>query len=329
MITAPAQDLTTPLTRGYRNPAQLKPLIAQAHRTNLKRSVGMAVFDAGSLMAIIAIANLALQSSVSLIVKLATALIAVGFAARQLRALECMVHEGSHFNWSRENKKMNDFLTAFIAGFPTGASLSQYRTSHLLHHGKFGTLLDPDRLRYKELQLEDLPRNSLISFILAIFRRLPAYQRGWLKEASGEKRLLLMPIYWATIFITIPGYLLGGLLGSIGSTALWFCAFGGALPVIRIIAESNEHRYRAGTTVFTATISNLGVLHRLIFHPHGDGYHTVHHLWPGVPHHQLAHLHQQLLLLDDFYAANLYVRTHILSQPQPLGLQQISVPSQN
>jgi fatty acid desaturase len=80
-----------------------------------------------------------------------------------------------------------------------------------------------------------------------------------------------------------------------------------------MIGEAGEHRYRPGDTVFNATISNLGWAHRWIVHPHGDGHHTLHHLWSSVPHHRIRQMHHALADLDaDIYAAQIYWRANVL-----------------
>ncbi|MDQ3979141.1 MAG: hypothetical protein M3314_06260, partial [Actinomycetota bacterium] len=82
---------------------------------------------------------------------------------------------------------------------------------------------------------------------------------------------------------------------------------------IRMIGEAGEHRYAAGDTVFNATISNLGWWHRWVIHPHGDGHHTLHHLWSSVPHHQIHRMHEALTELDrGTFASQLYWRAKVL-----------------
>lgn len=108
---------------------------------------------------------------------------------------------------------------------------------------------------------------------------------------------------------------MGGTDGAVAAVVMWVVAYGLALPVIRLIAESSEHVYCNADTVFDATVSNLGVVQRVLFHPHGDGYHTVHHMLPGVPHHRIAKLHRALVENDLVYVANLMVRTRVLQLP--------------
>jgi fatty acid desaturase len=198
-------------------------------------------------------------------------------------ALECLVHEASHFNWSRYHRRVNDLLSFVLAAAPTGARIADYRSSHLKHHGRFGTDDDPDRERHKELDLEALPRHSLVAFGGGLPRRFPAYQRGWLSAFGVTPAIAALPFLWAVAFVALPGWWIGGARTAVSAYVAWLLAYLFFLPVIRFVGESSEHIYRQASTVFDATISNLGRLQRVVFHPHGDGYHTVHHMWPGVP----------------------------------------------
>ena len=95
-------------------------------------------------------------------------------------------------------------------------------------------------------------------------------------------------------------------------------AFALVLPVIRLIGEADEHKYIGTDNVFDATMVNDGWLLRLLIHPHNDGYHLTHHLWPGVPHHRLGRLHTLLEDVDpEHYARQIRRRTRILEDPLP------------
>jgi fatty acid desaturase len=71
-------------------------------------------------------------------------------------------------------------------------------------------------------------------------------------------------------------------------------------PTIRLLGESAEHIYNSppggdrGRYLVGSTISNLGLLQTLLIHPHGDGMHLAHHLFPYVPGWHLRHLDAQL-----------------------------------
>lgn len=302
--------------RGYSPPAHLRDVIASAHQRRLWLTAFTALADNTVALALAIGGALTVRTLVVPIamIVLPVAVIAIG---RQLRALECLVHEASHFNWSRHYRCMNDVLGFLLAGLPTGVLVREYRTSHLLHHGRFGTADDPDRARYQELCWEALRRDSWASFWSGVIPRLYCYQLGWLRALRTNPFSLGMLVAWLGMvailpFIAFTGDVTGGVLTAL----VWLLGYGLALPVIRFIGESSEHIYSDSETVFDATISNLGLLQRFLIHPHNDGYHTVHHMWPGVPHHALRRLHKVLTVEDpECYAQKLRYRTRVLQYP--------------
>ncbi|WP_084546506.1 fatty acid desaturase family protein [Glycomyces arizonensis] len=300
--------------RGYSTPAALRDDLKAAHRTSPWRSALAAAADQAAVIAACVLGGLLLIGRPA--VGAPVALVAAVLVGRQLRALECLVHEGSHFNWSRRHRRLNDLLTIAIAAFPTGAQLSGYRESHLRHHGAFGTDDDPDRQRYRELDLESIDRTRAGAFAGAMLSRLPAYQRTWWRDSlQASPAIALLPLLWCAAFVAAPAWAAGGAPVAIAAAAVWALGFAVALPVLRFVAESSEHVYTGSDTVFDATISNLGLLQRALIHPHSDGYHTVHHMWPGVPHHRLAWLHRRLMAGDPEYAARLRWRSGVFTSP--------------
>lgn len=303
------------MRRGYTNPPHLRKEVADAHVTSLARTAATAVVDHITVIGLPLVVAVLVSLRMPAWVTGPAAALAVLVTGRQLRALECLVHEASHFNWSRKHRRANDVLATLIAVTVTGGGLLGYRRSHLLHHGRFGTADDPDRQRYEELGLEDLPRARLVTFIAWLARRFWAYQRGWFRSLGDVPWLSALPFAWAAALIITPAWLLSGPVAASAAGGAWIAGYLAALPAIRFVAESGEHVYRESTSVFDATVSNLGLMQRLIFHPHGDGYHTIHHLWPGIPHHRIARLHQILLVRDQQYATRLRFRTKVLSEP--------------
>ncbi|MEV7806701.1 fatty acid desaturase family protein [Microbispora sp. NPDC088329] len=313
---SPEPPSAKPYHRGYTAPPELRSAIAAAHRNRSWITIGAALAD--HLVIYLALAATVWTVTngwwpLSLIV-VPAGLVVVG---RNLRALECLIHEGSHFNLSRTRRRANDVLTFVLCGLPAGIIVADYRASHLLHHGRFGGSQDPDRQRYIELDLEPMRRDDWRMFLMGLSRRLPRYQIGWLRAIGADRLCLAMPLGWALIAVGAPFWALAGPHEGIVAAVVWLGAYLLVLPVIRFLAESSEHVYSDATTVFDATISNLGRMQRLLLHAHNDGYHTVHHMWPGVPHHALRKLHELLLVEDpDGYGARLRFRTRFLQEPQ-------------
>lgn len=303
--------------RGYTTPSSARASIAAAHATRLWLSVTLALADNAIVVAVIAAcAWPPLWRGWDIVAGLAAGVFAALVTGRQFRALENLAHEASHFNWSRRHRRVNDLLARSLATAATGVRLNVYVASHRRHHGSFGTREDPDFATYQRLGLEELDRSSARAFAASVLGKMTLYRRQWRDASAGQRKPPLTPVLWAAVVIVLPAGLLWWRVPSaLVAIGIWLAGFYVVLPVIRFIGESSEHIYTGQNTVFDATISNLGLVQRILIHPHGDGYHTLHHLWPGVPHHQIRKLHRLLVSADEAYAARLRYRTRVLSAP--------------
>jgi len=87
------------------------------------------------------------------------------------------------------------------------------------------------------------------------------------------------------------------------------------LPVLRFLAEAEEHQYKEAESEFSSTFSNLSGLQRWFLHPHGDAYHLLHHMLPQVPHWKMAWAHWLLATLDTTFQSGRF-RNSIFGAPQ-------------
>jgi len=225
--------------------------------------------------------------------------IAVG-VARSLRGLECLVHEASHYNWIRRSPCWNDRVANILAAMPVFSSVQSFRAGHLVHHRDYATVADPDRDRYRRLRIDDLDRSSAGRYTLGLIKRIVPYAKGF--WATGTtKTTVAYGVVWHL------GYLVPlGLLVGVGKAAmLWLLYFVApfilVLTPLRFVAEAAKHCYDHGNNVFETTISNIGPLHRWLFHPVNDGFHTLHHVAPRIPHHRLRVAHEWLFANDPTY----------------------------
>ncbi len=73
------------------------------------------------------------------------------------------------------------------------------------------------------------------------------------------------------------------------------------LPFLRLVAEWSEHDYAASNAEAQATFNNCSFLDKLIFHPAGDAYHLLHHLYPAIPWWRQGSAHRYLMAEDYNY----------------------------
>ncbi|MCV7268642.1 fatty acid desaturase [Mycolicibacterium doricum] len=298
------------LKRGYSTPPSIRGALAEMHETSLLKSV--ATVGADHVLAACSLGIAGRTGSQNAVIRAFCMVAASTVCARAFRGLENLVHEASHFNWSRDRRELNDRLSILLAAAPVGVKLSTYRAEHLLHHGKFGSESDPDFIRYRELGIDDLDRTNVWRFTGMLARKFVRYQQGWFKSSSGSFiRSFALPSVYASALI-LPQTRWIGSRGVIHALVCWMLTTRVTLPLIRFVAESSEHRFTGRTSVFEATISNLGWFQKVLFHPHGDGYHTIHHLWPGIPHHKVAATHRLLMSFPEGdYAQKLRYRTKL------------------
>ena len=58
------------------------------------------------------------------------------------QGLECLVHEASHYNWSR-HRRLNDLAANVLAAIPVFSTVGRYRVGHFIHHRMKGAEDDP------------------------------------------------------------------------------------------------------------------------------------------------------------------------------------------
>ncbi|HEY4640438.1 MAG TPA: fatty acid desaturase [Thermoanaerobaculia bacterium] len=285
----------------------------------------MAIRDLAVAMFAATAAWRVVYTSISVPLKLALLAVLILIVVRCQRGLENLTHEGSHYNFSR-NHRLNDWLTDLLAALPTFQRVFGFRQTHVpKHHLFFGTAGDPDFNRYAAFDAKNIDRSSLWLYALSVMTRVPRYVGGWWWGVGTNPRTLVLGLAWHVVVYITPVALILGPRGAMGAWFFfWLCPFALLLPPVRLIAEAEEHVYEDAKTIFEATVSNVGLLHRLFIHPNGDAYHLAHHLWPSVPHHQLQGMHEDLTALDPVYAAS-RVRTSLFQEPNAPGLEGRSV----
>lgn len=286
-----------PLPHGYRAPKRFQLQLGRFKATRTIRSMLTALADLAVILGVPFLAMwLRLEQPGAIVVFALSAWVAT---ARALRGLECLTHEASHYNVSRA-RHINDLVGDMLAAIPTFQFVSQFRAGHVpKHHQHFGTSLDPDLRRYDELDLHAIDRSTGWTFTKSIARRLPRYIGGWFRNTGTDATTMIAALAWHIVFYITPLALVVGVPRAITLWLVFFAVpFLTILPVFRLVGEAAEHVYRGSTSVFDATVSNVGAVHRVLIHPHGDGFHLVHHLWPSVPHHQLGVAHRTLLAAD-------------------------------
>jgi fatty acid desaturase len=268
-------------------------------------------------------ASMALVAYAPNVLTVVLALCIIG--TRQL-GLAVVMHESAHYTLFK-NRKLNDFVGTWLAGYPIYLSAEMYRAHHLEHHAKTWTEEDPD------LSLAagfPVPRASMIRKVtrdllgVTGLKQLIGTTYLVIKVVRGEKvdsgtlplRLERGPAIRMVIGTLMTNLILFGVLWALGHPMLYLLWFGAWMTTnklvarIRSIAEHAVIPDPADPIGQTRTV-RAGWLARLFIAPNLVQYHLEHHLLMTVPHYSLPKFHQMLQergLLEEACIADNYVQ---------------------
>jgi fatty acid desaturase len=246
---------------------------------------------------IIAAAILSWQTEVFWVYFLAMVLI-----GSRMRALNNLVHEASHY--SLYQSKWLNLAVGWLCALPVLLSMSQYRTSHMLHHSQLGYDDDPDLVRERQLTQDGNQNRSLWQRLIRLPQQYVVYVFGSLYVEAGQT----ITLFWRLLAIVLPlviGFVFYGEVVFKVFFLYWLLPFLTSYQVIKFIAEAGEHgglydsidpqtKLQEKTIRMSRnTVPNCGL--RVLVYPHGDGYHMLHHRFPAVPGLNLASFHDDLV----------------------------------
>lgn len=208
-----------------------------------------------------------------------------------LRGFDNLTHEASHYNVFR-TKKWNDRLE-FLFAYPVLKTVSDYRYHHNLHHKNYrhDKKNDPDTVQSIQWGVANAlksknPIRVIISFYfirpLILFYAWFNIKHSVVGHVTSKESIRGRLLFWAIIFIVIT--LMHAWMFFFLAYAIPYLFW---LPFIRFITESSKHNNVNDDDDFGNSRSNIGVLHRLILHPHNDGYHQMHHYISCIPFYNL------------------------------------------
>ncbi|CAF1110998.1 unnamed protein product [Rotaria sordida] len=278
--------------------AQIKALM----KTNIIYTLLALICDWGIIIKLATLSWIAFhQYGVTTYTIFAYIIVCFIIASRQ-RGLECLIHEATHMNLTR-NILANDIIGWIFAALPLGHNLITERQSHIVgHHKHFWEYgLDLDFQRYQDIGVDQLSAKSFKQLMHILIRSFVPYVNSVIpaffipKNEKLSHFFLRISFWWSIILIFALYNLLTPLI------IYWFVPFLTFLTIIRYIGEISEHASLGCTNPFQSTRNNLGWFNEYFIHPHGDGYHVVHHLYAKIPFFRLASAHR-LLMKDPIYA---------------------------
>ena len=230
----------------------------------------------------------------------------IGFVAFGLlqHAMLNTMHEASH-GCLLPNRRWNNLIGNWLVAIPIGITIDRYRTSHSEHHNALGTKADPSRF-VTESTLTGWPlARTILSLLfgrmlLDLVLNAATGKRGMyeVSKRSAEKaarqdrqRLLLAVPFHSIVLIVL--YLNGYAL----IWGIWFLSLVTLVPFLDALRTVAEHRggHLENHEFHTRNHHSNRVLSQIL--APNFLYHWEHHLFPGVPQHQLAELNAKLIEL--------------------------------
>jgi len=228
--------------------------------------------------------------------------------ARQL-GLAVVMHESAHrtlFN----NRRLNDFVGNWLAGYPIYLSADMYRAHHLEHHAKTWTDGDPDLGLATSFPVSKASMTrKVLRDLLGItgLKQLLGTSYLVIKVVRGEQvdtgtlplRLERAPAIRMVVGTLVTNLALFGVLWLLGQPMLYLLWLGAWLTKNKLVARIRsiaEHAVVPDPTdpIGQTRTVRAGWLARLFIAPNRVQYHLEHHLLMTVPHYNLPRFHEML-----------------------------------
>ena len=234
-------------------------------------------------------------------------ILAIIIIGSRMRALENLLHEASHRKLFK-NRLLNDYGALFLCALPVVNSLFAYRTAHNKHHRYLNNpKLDPDRMRFEQLNIEKSLENSLlfvkkmlrilffldtVTFIKGTIKHFIFNKESPLKEIIIRISFYLVVFSFFTYFSVWPFFL-----------HYWVVPYFSVFQLIRFLAEVSEHgNLYQNADIYQSSRNNLcHPVIAFILYPHVDHLHLLHHLYPAIPHYASHSVHNDLMEKDQCY----------------------------
>ena len=224
--------------------------------------------------------------------------LAIVVIGNRQRALGNLLHEASHQNLSPK-RSLNDTIGTALLAAPLFNSLPYYRHQHARHHAWLGDLeRDPDLIRCTANQ-----GDRWFKTYIRVLGAYPAWKGSLLGHLTDRHITFAQsfPIFlwwfWCEVALAV---LVGTHIAWL-FPVLWIVARGTAFHALTTFREMTDHYglSRCGIFEYTREVPDHGPM-SIFLHPHHNGYHLTHHLFPHIPYYALPRAHAQLVRIPEF-----------------------------
>lgn len=235
--------------------------------------------------------------------------LAIVVIGNRQRALGNLLHEASHQNLS-PRRDINDMIARLLLAAPLFNSLSLYRSQHARHHAWLGDPAhDPD---FIACTAND--NDQWFNVYIRVLLTSPVWAGSLLGNLTGKRlsrRQWLAIVFWWICFETLLAVLLDIYVAWL-FFLLWMIARGTVFHAVTTFREMTDHYGLTPKGIFqyTREIPTHGFI-SILLHPHCNGYHLTHHLYPHIPYHQLPRAHALLMRNSMFLRRAVICHTYL------------------
>lgn len=245
--------------------------------------------------------QLALSWALALFAPLPFSILSFVINCAAVQAMLLWTHEASHYGLT-SNRRLNDRWSDIFFSGPIGMSVAAYRAKHMSHHAHLGTEQDDDLLPYtfnikgrRALTAALLKTLSgQVGIALALDKYSGVAKSDYANQIRGERTAKIVTLIFN-------GLLLAACVAA-GRWYLYFLlwvypiiAIAILLNVVRTTAEHQPENFPHDPIEPLVRTTRPNWFEKWLLYQANFNFHAEHHLFPGIPHHNLRAMHAKLV----------------------------------
>lgn len=229
---------------------------------------------------------------------------AVGIASMLLiatrqHALLVLMHEYSHYRFSRKHAWLNDLIGDVLTAFPFFITIHGFRRNHMPHHRYASTPDDPDWISSLKKDRYNFPKTRKQVLIEILKHCMGWYTLADLKGYTVDAGMAVDLPRSTRISraICAIGFVVATTWFGLWGTVLlyWIVPLATFLMAILYLRDMAEHFGMPSPGIAGSRTVVAGWIERILICQNGVNFHTEHHLFPSVPFFRMERLHQALM----------------------------------
>lgn len=229
----------------------------------------------------------------------AVTIVCITLIATRQHALLVLMHEYSHYQFSRKRPLLNDLVGDVLTAFPFLITIHGFRRNHMPHHRYASTDDDPDWIASMKKDRYRFPKTRK-QVCLEIVKHCAGWYtfsdlKGYTIDSGMAIDLPRFTRISRAVFLT--GFVVAtSWFGWWWNVFLyWIVPLATVLMAILYLRDMGEHFGMPSPGIAGSRTVLAGAIERLLICQNGVNFHTEHHLFPSVPFFRLHRLHRALM----------------------------------